>query len=122
MPDKTRPVSPVNGQPLPEGAPKFQAGEQAREAGRKGGLRSAARRASRKTLREELLALLAEQRADKKGNMVQVQTAISVALIKSAMGGSIRAYEVIRDTIGEKPLDMPKDEDTAGVPQVIDDV
>ena len=102
---KERPVSPVNGVPLPEGAPPFQAGEQAREAGRKGGKKSAEKRAARKTLREELLALLGEQRPDKQGNMVQVQTAMSTALIKSALGGSVRAYEVIRDTIGEKPVD-----------------
>ena len=91
--------------PVPKGAPPFQAGEQAREAGRKGGRKSAERRAARKTLREELLVLLGEKRPDKQGNMVQVQTAMSTALIKSALGGSVRAYEVIRDTIGEKPVE-----------------
>lgn len=105
MPNDTRPVSPINGVPLPEGAPPFEAGEQAREAGRKGGRKSAAKRAARKTLREELLILLAEKRPDKTGRKVQVQTAMSTALIKSALGGSVRAYEVIRDTIGEKPIE-----------------
>lgn len=105
MPNDTRPVSPINGVPLPDGAPPFEAGEQAREAGRKGGVKSGESRRARKTLREELLALLGEQRQDKQGNMVQVQTAMSTALIKSALGGSVRAFEVIRDTIGEKPVD-----------------
>ena len=104
MPDNDRPVSPVNGVPLPEGH-KFKAGDEAREKGRKGGRKSAAKRAMRKTLRDELLALLGEQRPDKQGNMVQVQTAMSTALIKSAIGGSVRAFEVIRDTIGEKPAE-----------------
>ena len=99
-----RPVSPLTGAPLPEGH-KFEAGNEAREKGRKGGIKSGEVRRARKTLREELLALLGEQRQDKQGDMVQVQTAMSTALIKSALGGSVRAYEVIRDTIGEKPVE-----------------
>lgn len=104
MPDNTRPVSPVNGQPLPKGRP-FTAGETAREMGRRGAQKTNAKKRARKTLRDELLALLGEKRPDKQGNMVQVQTAMSTALIKSALGGSVRAFEVIRDTIGEKPIE-----------------
>lgn len=104
MPDNTRPVSPRSGAPLPVGKP-FTPGNEARKAGQKGGRKSAEKRAMRKTLREELLALLGEQRPDRQGNMVQVQTAMSTALIKSALGGSVRAFEVIRDTIGEKPAE-----------------
>lgn len=104
MPDNDRPVSPVNGVPLPVGRP-FTQGEQQREIARKGGIASAEAKRARKTLRDELLALLGEQRPDKQGNMVQVQTAMSTALIKSALGGSVRAFEVIRDTIGEKPVE-----------------
>lgn len=99
---KERPVSPINGVPLPEGAPPFQPGEQAREAGRKGGRKSAEKRAARKTLREELLLLLSEKR---EGSSESVQTAMSAALIKSALDGSVRAFEIIRDTIGEKPAE-----------------
>lgn len=104
MDNGTRPVSPVNGVPLPEGRP-FTAGEVAREAGRKGGKRSGAKKRARKTLRDELLALLSESRQAKDGSMTQVQTAMSTALIKSALSGSVRAFEVIRDTIGEKPVE-----------------
>lgn len=104
MDNGTRPVSPVNGVPLPEGRP-FTAGEIAREAGRKGGKRSGAKKRARKTLRDELLALLSESRQAKDGSMTQVQTAMSTALIKSALSGSVRAFEVIRDTIGEKPVE-----------------
>lgn len=104
MPDNERPVSPVNGQPVPVGK-TWKTSEEASEAGKKGGIKSGEARRARKTLREELLALLGEKRPDKQGNMVQVQTAMSTALIKSALGGSVRAYEVIRDTIGEKPAE-----------------
>ena len=33
------------------------------------------------------------------------QNKISLALIKKALKGNIKAFEVIRDTIGEKPAD-----------------
>lgn len=82
-----------------------QSHEEAVKNGRKGGRASGRSKRARKTLRDELLALLGEKRPDKHGNMVQVQTAMSTALIKSALGGSVRAFEVIRDTIGEKPAE-----------------
>ena len=91
--------------PLPEGAPPFQAGEQAREAGRKGGLKSAEKRAARKTLREELCALLADDVKIKGGGTMNAQVAMSTALLQAAIKGNVRAYEVIRDTIGEKPVE-----------------
>ena len=103
-PKKERPVSPVNGQPLPEGK-VIQAGEEARELGRKGGLKSAEVRAARKTLREELLALLTQDITSKDGRQMKTQTAISASMIKQALAGSTKAYEIIRDTIGEKPID-----------------
>lgn len=104
MPDNDRPVSPVNGVPLPVGRP-FTQGEQQREIARKGGIASAEAKRARKTLREELLLILDDLIPDKQGNMVPIQKAMSTALIKSAIGGSVRAFEVIRDTIGEKPAE-----------------
>ena len=49
---------------------------------------------ARKTLREELLALLS------KGD---TQERISLAVIEKCLAGDTKAFEVIRDTIGEKP-------------------
>ena len=96
-----RPVSPVNGQPIPVGHP-FVAGDlRAVEAQKK----AVAARNKRKTLREELLALLAGDITDKKGRTVQAQTAMSNAILKEALSGNTKAFEVIRDTIGEKPVD-----------------
>ena len=74
---------------------KRSASEQ-REIRRKGGIKSGEVRRARKTLREELLALL------KSGN---TQSRLSLALIEKAMNGDTKAFEVIRDTIGEKPKD-----------------
>lgn len=69
---------------------------EARENGKKGGIKSGEVRRARKTLKEELLLLL------ESGN---TQNKISLALIKKALKGDIKAFEVIRDTIGEKPVD-----------------
>lgn len=70
--------------------------EEQREIRAKGGRASGAARRARKTLREELLALLAEGDTQKR---------ISLAIIAKAENGSERAWELIRDTIGEKPTD-----------------
>lgn len=53
-------------------------------------------RARRKALKDELLMLLS------KG---QTQEHMSLALIQKALDGDVKAFEVIRDTIGEKPVE-----------------
>ena len=80
--------------------------KEAREQGRKGGKASAAKRAERKTFREGLLLLLNEPLKDKAGNPTTntTQDAIIAALVKRADNGDTRAFEMIRDTIGEKPV------------------
>ena len=70
--------------------------KEARERGKKGGIASGKARQERKTLKEELLALLEDGETQKK---------ISVALIQQAKKGNTKAYEIIRDSIGEKPID-----------------
>lgn len=70
--------------------------KEARERGKKGGIASGKARKERKALKEELLLLLSQ------GN---TQEKISLSLIKEAMKGNTKAFEVIRDTIGEKPMD-----------------
>lgn len=79
--------------------------EEARERGRKGGKASAAKRAARKTFREGLLLLLNEPiLKDGKPSGKVTQDAIIAALVKRAASGDTRAFEMIRDTIGEKPV------------------
>lgn len=99
---KERPVSPVNGQPLPRGKPFETGDERARNAGK----RSGKKRKARKTLREDLLAVLTKLEIPQKdGKKMPVQEALSTSLIKAALNGNVRAYEIIRDTIGEKPVE-----------------
>jgi len=75
--------------------------EEAKERGRKGGLASGEARRKRKTLKEELLLMLSDG---------DIQEKISIALINEAINGNnagsvTKAFEVIRDTIGERPVE-----------------
>lgn len=75
--------------------------EEQRKIASMGGKASAKARRARKTLREELILLLSEG---------DVQNKISLALIDEALNGNksgsvTKAFEVIRDSIGEKPVD-----------------
>ena len=68
-----------------------------KEIARKGAAASNAKQKARRTLREELLALLANG---------DTQNRMSLALIEKAMNGDTKAFEVIRDSIGEKPKEQ----------------
>lgn len=76
---------------------KITSTEQARALGRKGGKKRQEQIRARKTLRDELLALLSNGGAQKK---------MSLALYEKACSGDTKAFEVIRDTIGEKPKEV----------------
>lgn len=82
---------------------KVPTSEQARENGRKGGKASAAARKRRKTLKEELLLLLSDG---------DTQESVTIALVKKAIQGDVKAFEVLRDTIGEKPVEEVKQTQT----------
>lgn len=70
--------------------------ERARELQEKAAQKQRENIARRKTLKETLLMMLEE------GNM---QDNITLALLQKALCGDTKAYEVIRDTVGEKPTD-----------------
>lgn len=100
MSEKVKGYSPVNGQPLPEGKPFVTGDSRAREAQKKG----AAAKHAKKLLRDELLEVL-QTEVKVNGKSKTVQEGITTALTKQAMKGNVRAYEMIRDTIGEKPVE-----------------
>lgn len=81
--------------------PEDLTSEQLRERAKKGGIASGKARAARKTLKQELLLLLANGDTQKR---------ISLALIQKAMQGDTKAFEVLRDTVGEKPVDKVETE------------
>ena len=73
----------------------FVKGEQRqKDLGKLGGIASGEARRVRKTLKEELLILLEQG---------DTQEKISLSMIQEALKGNTKAFEIIRDTIGEKP-------------------
>lgn len=85
--------------------------EEARERGKKGGIASGEARKARKTFKEQLLIMLETD---------NLQDDILNALVKQARRGNIKAYEVLRDTIGEKPIESI--EITTTTSEVVQDI
>ncbi len=87
---------------------RFKTGEKQAEIARQAGIASGESKRARKTLRKELELLLESYAKDPKtGKQSEktIQEAITLALITKALKGDTKAYEIIRDTIGEKPAD-----------------
>lgn len=80
--------------------------DEAREIGRNGGIASGKKRREKKMIREALILLLNEPIRDKDGKATgkTTQDAVIAGIVKRAIGGDPRAFEIIRDTIGEKPV------------------
>ena len=74
--------------------------DEARERGQKGGIASGKARRKKKTIRETLEMMLSGKMPDGATR----QDAIVVALMEKALSGDVRAFEAIRDSIGEKPV------------------
>lgn len=90
--------------------------EEAREIGRKGGIASGETRRRKKSLREQmemLLSLPVQDEATKEfieslgidSEEVNNALAITLSMYQEALKGNTKAFELIRDTIGEKPTD-----------------
>lgn len=74
--------------------------ETAAEAGRKSG--KSPKRQMRKDLKM-CLDILLEKNIDSNGH--SGAEAMAISIFKKALSGDVRAFEVIRDTIGQKPVD-----------------
>lgn len=87
--------------------------DEARERGKKGGQASGKARRRRKELKQ-LLELALSQPSD----IVDGEdnyTAITAALVNKAIQGDTKAYEVIRDTLGQKPVEQAQMDLTATI-------
>lgn len=69
-----------------------------------GGKASAESRKRKKLLRECLDELLAKEYTSE-GKTLTGSEALAVTLMKKAMKGDVKAFEVLRDTAGEKPVE-----------------
>lgn len=78
------------------------------EAGKLGGKASGESKRRMKTFKEELMAILQEELVNSKGEKITVQENINRALLVRAGKGDTKAYVIIRDTLGQKPVDESK--------------
>lgn len=70
----------------------------------KGGKASAEARRRRKDLRMALEMLLEKEYTDNQGKTITGTEAITAKLFQQAMKGNIRAFETIRSTVGQDPV------------------
>jgi hypothetical protein len=75
------------------------------EEAKKGGKASGEARAARRDLRKALEMLLDKNYKTNTGEEISGTEAIALKQIEKAMKGDTRAFEVVRDTIGQKPVD-----------------
>ena len=89
--------------------------EEASKNGKKGGVKSGEARRAKRTLRQQMELLLSLPVKDESTKAyieslgivdnIDNATAITLSMYQEALKGNTKAYELIRDTIGEKPTD-----------------
>ena len=77
-----------------------------KELAKKAGIKSGEVRRAKKAMCEMLDYLFEKEVTNEQGEQITVREEITAALIKKAMQGDVRAFEIIRDTIGEKPTEQ----------------
>lgn len=81
--------------------------EEAKRRGANGGKKSGEARRARKTLKEDLLLMLSTG---------DTQEQVNLALIKQALKGNVKAFAILRDTIGEAPVNKQEITGIDGTP------
>jgi hypothetical protein len=79
--------------------------EQRRKNASKAGKASGEARRNKKLLRECLEILLEKEMKGKNGETMSGAEALTTKLFAEAMKGNVKAFEVIRDTAGQKPVE-----------------
>ena len=79
--------------------------EEARKLGAKGGKKSGEVRRQKKLLKDCLDELLQREWENRQGEKMSGSEAISVAVFKKALAGDMKAFEIVRDTSGQKPIE-----------------
>lgn len=87
--------------------------EEQREIAKKGGIKSGQTRARNKMLKDILAMLLAKKTPDQD---ITNEEAMCLALIQRAIEqGDPKAFETIRDTLGQKPTESVRNEVEGGI-------
>lgn len=79
--------------------------EKAREIGSKGGIASGKARRDKKNIRLAVEALLERDYKGKDGIILSGAEAITVKQMEKALKGDTKAFEVLRDSAGQKPIE-----------------
>lgn len=95
-----KPTNPQNLIPQSKKSP-----EERSKIAKMGGIASGEAKRRKKTFRAAMEAILETEVIDKNGNKIDLLTAISAKQIEKANKGDTKAFEVIRDTIGQKPVE-----------------
>ena len=88
---------------------------EARRLGKKGGIASGKVRKEKRMLKDELEIIM--ETVNKEG--ITYQELISTALVKEALKGNTKAYEIIRNTLGQKPIEVQQ---IMEIPIIIDNI
>ena len=110
--------------------PIHQTSEEASKAGKKGGVASGKARRQKKLMRQQMEMLLELPIKSRKireqleelgidSNELTNQMALIVSMYQKALKGDTKAFEILRDTIGEKPVDNLNISET---PKILDDI
>ena len=75
------------------------------EEAKKGGIASGEARRRKRDIRLALEALLEKEITDKHGNTMSTAEAIAIKQIEKALKGDTKAFEVVRDSAGQKPVE-----------------
>ena len=75
------------------------------EEASKGGKASAEARRKKRDLRLALEMLLEKEVSDGGGGTITGAQALTARLYKEALKGNVKAFEVLRDTVGQKPVE-----------------
>ena len=75
------------------------------EEAKKGGKASAEARRKKRDLRLALEMLLEKEVSDGGGGTITGAQALTARLYKEALKGNVKAFEVLRDTVGQKPVE-----------------
>lgn len=88
-----------------------QSREEAAKNGRKGGVKSGKAKREKANFKKLLEIALNEEY---KGEMTNAE-AMVISMIQEALEGNVKAFEVVRDTIGQKPVQVVEDKISGGL-------
>lgn len=101
---------------MPRGNPQnfdiIRTSEEAKKRGAAGGKKSGKARRNKAILRDCLQILMEQKMLDENGNKITGAEALSVEVFQKALAGDMKAWELLRDTAGQKPVDKVEQTNT----------